>query len=48
VDAGAQYIERVDKLVQTVAAQKGMHNEVLDEIVALVDSKLEANRQVPA
>ena len=48
VDGGAQYIERVDKLVQTVAAQKGMHNPVLDEIVALVDAKLEANRKVPA
>ena len=47
VDGGAQYIERVDKLVQTVAAQKGMHNPVLDEIVALVDAKLEANRKVP-
>jgi hypothetical protein len=46
VDGGAQYIERVDKLVQTVAAQKGMRNDVLDEIVALVDSKLEANRKV--
>jgi hypothetical protein len=48
VDGGAQFIERVDKLVQTVAAQKGMQNPVLDEIVALVDAKLEANRKVPA
>ncbi len=47
VDGGAQYIERVDKLVQTVAAQKGMHNDVLDAIVARVDAKLEANRAVP-
>lgn len=44
---GAQHIERVDCLVKTIAAQKGMHNDQLDEIVALVDAKLEANRAVP-
>lgn len=48
VFAGAPYIERVDKLVQGIAAQRGMRNPVLDEIVALVDDKLAANRQAAA
>ena len=43
--AGAPNIERVDRLVQTVAAQKGMHSNVVDETVALVDARLEANRR---
>jgi hypothetical protein len=42
--AGAKNIERVDKLVQTVAAQKGLHLPSLDETVALVDGWLEKNR----
>ena len=46
VDAGAPYIERVDCLVKSVAAQQGMQSDQLDEIVELVDSKLEANRGV--
>jgi hypothetical protein len=43
--AGAPNIERVDRLVQMIAAQKGMHSPVLDEVVRLVDAKLEANRR---
>ena len=43
--AGAPNIERVDRLVKTVAAQKGMHNAVVDETVALVDARLELNRK---
>jgi hypothetical protein len=43
--AGAPYIERVDRLVQAVAAQKGMKLPALDEVVKLVDAKLEANRK---
>jgi hypothetical protein len=43
--AGAPYIERVDRLVQTVAAQKGMRLDALDEVVRLVDAKLEENRR---
>jgi hypothetical protein len=43
--AGAPYIERVDRLVQAIAAQKDMRSEVLDEVVQLVDAKLEANRK---
>jgi hypothetical protein len=43
--AGAPNIERVDRLVQTIAAQKGMRSAVLDETVALVDARLEVNRR---
>jgi len=42
--AGATNIERVDMLVQTIAAQQGMQSPVVDEIVALVDAWLERNR----
>jgi hypothetical protein len=45
---GAPYIERVDRLVQTIAAQKGMRSAVLDEVVALVDARLEQNRKAAA
>lgn len=43
--AGAPYIERVDRLVQIIAAQKGMKSEALDRTVKLVDGWLEKNRQ---
>jgi hypothetical protein len=46
--AGAPHIERVDRLVQSVAAQQGMHNAVLDETVALVDARLQENRRAAA
>ena len=42
---GAQNIERVDRLVQSIAAQKGLRNPVIDETVALVDAQLELNRK---
>ncbi len=45
---GAPNIERVDRLVKTVAAQKGMSSPVLDEVVALVDAQLELNRNAKA
>ena len=45
---GAPNIERVDRLVQSIAAQKGMRNPVLDETVALVDARLELNRKAAA
>jgi hypothetical protein len=41
---GAPNIERVDRLVQAIAAQKGLRNPVVDEVVALVDAQLERNR----
>jgi hypothetical protein len=46
--AGAPNIERVDRLVKILAAQKGMQSPVLDETVALVDAQLEANRKKAA
>jgi hypothetical protein len=46
--AGAPNIERVDRLVQAIAAQKGMCNPVVDETVALVDAQLEKNRKAAA
>jgi hypothetical protein len=42
---GAPYIERVDRLVQAIARQKGMRSAALDEVVALVDAQLEENRK---
>jgi len=42
---GAPYIERVDCLVKTVAAQKGMQSDVVDQVVKLVDARLEMNRK---
>jgi hypothetical protein len=45
---GAPNIERADKLVQLVARQMGLRNPTVDAIVALVDSRLEANRKKAA
>ncbi len=45
LDAGAQNIERVDRLVKSVAAMHGMRSESVDETVAIVDARLEANRR---
>lgn len=46
--AGAPNIERVDRLVQTIAKQKGMQSDAVDEVVALVDGWVEANRRKAA
>jgi len=43
--AGAPNIERVDRLVQSVAAQRGMRSPDIDEIVTLVDAWLVKNRR---
>jgi len=45
---GAPYIERADKLVQAIAAQKGLHHPAINAQVALVDQRLEANRKKTA
>ena len=45
---GAPNIERVDRLVQTIAAMKGMRLDVVDQTVALADSWLEKNRKKAA
>src|SRR5690554_732973 len=46
--AGATHIERVDRVVQLLAKQKGMQNAAVGEIVATVDGWLEANRKKAA
>jgi len=45
---GALYIERPDLLVQLIAKQKGLSHPVIDGIVALVNSRLDANRKKAA
>jgi hypothetical protein len=40
----AEHIERVDCLVRRIACQQGLHSATLDEIVTLVDDRLERNR----
>ena len=45
---GAPNIERVDRLVKIIAAQKGMRSDAVDEIVNLVDGWLERNRKKAA
>lgn len=45
LDAGAVDIERADRLVQALAAQKGMQNDVVDETVGRVDAWLDGNRR---
>jgi hypothetical protein len=42
--AGARNIERVDRLVQTIAAQRGMRLDTVDRTVALVERWLARNR----
>ena len=42
---GAPNIERADKLVQLSARQKGLSLPAIDAQVALVDARLEANRE---
>ena len=46
--AGAPNIERVDRLVQGIAKQKGKSLPILDETVAMVDAQLEINRKKAA
>jgi hypothetical protein len=41
---GAPHIERIDCLVQRIARQQGLQSDTLDEIVGLVDERLEKNR----
>ena len=46
--AGATNIERVDRLVQALLAQRGMESDAVNGIVARVDGWLEANRRKAA
>ena len=41
--AGAEHIERVDCLIRLIARQQGLQSDTLDEIVTLVDERLERN-----
>lgn len=43
--AGATHIERTDRVVQSIAAGKGLRSEAVDEGVRLVDGWLAANRR---
>ena len=45
VEAGAPNIERTDRLVKAIGAQKGLHSPAVDEIVAIVDARLAFNRK---
>jgi hypothetical protein len=45
---GAPNIERVDKLIQTIAAGQGKRLEAIDNTVALVDGWVERNRKKAA
>ncbi len=45
---GAPNIERVDRLIQFIAADKGLRSSVLDEVVALVNARLKLNREKAA
>ena len=42
---GAPNVERADKLVQLIAKQKGLSHPMIDQIVALLDSRVQANRE---
>jgi hypothetical protein len=42
---GAANIERVDGLVKSIAATKGMRSDTVDEVVAVVDARLDLNRR---
>jgi hypothetical protein len=46
--AGARDIERVDRVVQTIAAQRGQKLDTVDQTVALVDSWVAKNRKATA
>ena len=45
--AGAKNIERVDLLMQAVAAKQGIQSDAVDRIVDLVNQQLEKNRALP-
>jgi hypothetical protein len=46
--AGAPNIERTDRLVQTIGAQKGLRSPIVDETVATVDARIAINRKAAA
>jgi hypothetical protein len=44
--AGAEHIERVDRLVGRIARQLGLNSDTVNEIVELIDERLGMNRQL--
>ena len=44
VYAGSKQIERVDRLVQAIGAQRGVRLQAVDDTVEIVDAKLAENR----
>jgi hypothetical protein len=48
IAAGAPFIERVDILVQLIAQSYGLANPEIDEVVRIVDDRLETNDPLPA
>jgi hypothetical protein len=46
--AGAASIERLDRLVQAIAAQQGLRHPIVDETVDQIDARLAANRKAVA
>lgn len=46
--AGAEHVERIDLLIQLVAAQKGLHSDSVSATVARVDAWLARNRRAGA
>lgn len=47
IAAGAPFIERVDILVQLIAQSYGLANPEIDEVVKIVDDRLESNDPLP-
>ncbi|MFK8082375.1 MAG: ketopantoate reductase family protein [Granulosicoccus sp.] len=44
IDGGSYSIERVDKLVQIVGKELGIQSDAVDEVVQIVDDRIEQNR----
>ena len=44
IDGGSSSIERVDKLVQMVGAELGIHSDAVDAVVKVVDARLARNK----
>jgi hypothetical protein len=48
IGTGATKIERVDRMIQLIAARLGMQNDAVDRVVATIDARLAANEQLAA
>ena len=45
---GSTNIERLDRLVQSIAASQNMKSDAVDRTVSVVDARLDVNRQKAA